>query len=49
MKVIYECTRQLPVSGYVNEAIPLHIACQHDYTEIVKYLLGQGADPTVHW
>ena len=49
MKVIYECKEQVPVSDDINEATPLHIACQHGYIEIVKYLLGQGATPSFCW
>ena len=49
MKVIYECTEQVPVSADINEATPLHIACQHGYNEIVKHLLGQGANPNFCW
>ena len=49
MKVIYECTEKAPDSDDINEATPLHIACQHGYIEIVKYLLGHGAKLDAEW
>ena len=47
--VVFNCRQQISVSDVIDNNTLLHIACRHGYFEIVKYLLGRGADPNVWW
>ena len=47
--VVFNCGQQISVSEIIDNDTLLHIACRHGYFEIVKYLLGRGADPDKWW